>query len=50
MLYVTFFFFLEEFLDHLKRVLRSVEDENSKAEEDLEELSSRCLEGWKSEI
>lgn len=43
-------FFPEEFLDHLKGVLRSVEDENSKAEEDLKELSSRCLEGWKSEI
>lgn len=35
---------LEEFLDHLKGVLRSVEDENSTAEEDLKELSNRCLE------
>lgn len=47
---LCYFFFLEEFLDHLKGVLRSVEDENSKTEEDLKELSSRCLEGWKSEI
>lgn len=35
---------LEEFLGHLKKVLRSVEDVNSKAEEELEELSSRCVE------
>lgn len=41
---------LDEFLDHLKKELSSVEEENKKVEEECEELSRRYVEGWETKI